>query len=55
MIKHRLCEMVPKIHLVNDGPYRMVFIENCKEIEIKEVNTREEALVLYNKWMSGDE
>ena len=53
MSNHRLCELVPCHTFQPDGVYQITFINYAKNIETRTVNTRKEALELYNIWMSG--
>jgi hypothetical protein len=49
---HRLCEIIPVKTLQFEGPYKVNFINWAKNIETRIVDTRKEALELYNIWMN---
>ena len=50
---HRLVEMLPIKTFDPDGAYQITFINYAKEIETRFVDSKKEAIELYNLWMSG--
>lgn len=50
---HRLCEIFPVKLMDHEGQHQIIFIDWGKEVESRLINTRKEAIELYDIWMSG--